>query len=131
MIVGAPTGSYKGTGTANFAADIYKNNTAFTNPKWVLKKFWTGTSDMEGPYSPPGPYEGLRSIDETEAFTREHHDLPLMLMKPDGGIFERGDLLLASLEEAYLYIFQLKDRLRKCEEALGLTPEPCIAVSAK
>jgi len=117
--VGAPTGGDKGSGTANFSADVYKNNSAYTNPKWVLRHFYTGSVDESGPFAPPAPYYGLRPLGETEALTRQYHDLPLMRMSPDGGLFSRGDLVLASLEEAYLYIFQLHHHLEELERRLA------------
>ena len=119
--VGAPSGGDKGTGSANFAADIYKNNTAFTNPKWALQHYYTGQVDAEGPYAPPAPYAGLQSLEEVEAFMQQEHDLPLMRMVPAGGLFARGDLLLASLEEAYLYLLQLHRRVRSLERNLSGT----------
>jgi len=124
VIVGAPTGSFKGAGTVNHAGDIYKNNTAYTNPKWVLKQHYAGEVDADGPYALPTDargrkiaYCGLRSIEETEAFARENHDLPLMTLLPEAGAFGRGDLVLASLEEAYLHIFELNRRVAMLEAA--------------
>lgn len=113
--VGAPSGGDKGAGSANFAADIYKNNIAFTNPRWALQHYYTGQVDPDGDYAPPAPYLGLQSLERVEEFTRTHYDLPLMRMVPGGGIFARGDLVLASLEEAYLYLFQLHHRMQKLE----------------
>jgi hypothetical protein len=111
FVMGAPTGGSKGAGTINVAGDIYKNNTAYTNPKWALQRFFTGTADASGPYEVPAWYEGLRSLEEHRAFVSQHYDLPLMLQEQGAGMFRRGDLLLASVEEAYLYIYQLSDRL--------------------
>lgn len=119
MIVGNATGGQKGDGTANFAGDIYKNNTAYTNPRWALQHYYTGEVDTEGPYAPPAVYPGLLPIDEAEAFTRTEHEIPTMMMVRDGGLFARGDLLLASLEEAYLYIFQLNQRIGELERQYG------------
>jgi len=113
--IGAPTGGDKGAGTMNFAADIYKNNTAFTNPQWALKHAFTGLADADGPYAAPPEYTGLMDLEAHEQFTRATFDLPLMVLKRDGGLFERGDMLMASLEEAYLYIYQLHHRLEALE----------------
>lgn len=116
--VGSPTGGDKGTGTINTAGDIYKNNTAFTNPKWVLQHFHTGTVDQDGPHAPPIQYAGLPTLDEAEALVRRELELPLMLELPEGGAFARGDLLLASVEQAFLYIFQLHRRIADLEKKL-------------
>lgn len=120
FIVGAPTGGEKGTGTINTAGDIYKNNTAFTNPQWALKHaFNNGVVDADGPYAAPAWYRGRRSIDDHRAFVAKQFDLPLMAEEPEEGLFRRGDLMLASLEEAYLYIYDLHDRLTALEQRLG------------
>lgn len=34
--VGTPTGGDKGAGTGNFAGDVYKNNSAYTNPDYAI-----------------------------------------------------------------------------------------------
>lgn len=115
----APTGGDKGQGSLNVAADIYKNDTAYTNPKWALKHHFTGAYDEEGPYAPPVKYPGLLSIEDAEKFTSEHYDLPTMLLTEGGGLFDRGDLVLASLEEAYIYIFQLNRRVKELEQRVA------------
>lgn len=116
LVVGAPTGGDKGAGTINIAGDIYKNNTAYTNPQWALKHYYTGSVDKTGPYAPPFEYKGLMSLDQHRRFTAANYDLPLMTMEPDAGIIGRGDLVLASLEQAYLYIYQLHDRILELEK---------------
>lgn len=121
FLVGNPTGGDKGTGSINVAADIYKNNTAYTNPKWALQHYFTGTADHAGPYEMPKWYRGLMPLDAHRAFVQRHFDLPLMLEEQGAGMFRRGDLLLASVEEAYLYIYQLNDRIKALEAALGRT----------
>lgn len=115
FVMGAPTGGNKGAGTINIAGDIYKNNTAYTNPQWALKHYFTGAVDTSGPYEAPAWYTGLCSIDEHRAITRATYDLPLMREEQDAGLCRRGDLLLASVEEAYLYIYQLHDRIAALE----------------
>ena len=39
LVLGAATGGQKGLGSINLAADIYKNNTAFTNPDYVFRRW--------------------------------------------------------------------------------------------
>lgn len=111
----------QGSGTINLPAGggIFLNATAYTNPQWVLKLAITGTMDREGPYAGPSWYRGLLPIEEHRAFVREHFDLPIMSQEYDRDLFRRGDLLLASLEEAYLYIYQLHDRISDLEAAQG------------
>jgi hypothetical protein len=113
--IGTPTGGDKGAGTLNVAADIYKNNTAYTNPQWALKHYYTGACDEEGAYAPGFDYQGLMPLDDHRAFTQKHYDLPLMTQLPESGYLGRGELLLGSLEEAYLYIYQLHDRITRLE----------------
>src|SRR5690606_28048728 len=40
--IGSPTGGDKGAGTINVATNIYKNNTAYTNPDYALEHWATG-----------------------------------------------------------------------------------------
>jgi len=115
LVMGSPTGGNKGAGTINIAGDIYKNNTAYTNPQWALKHAFTGAADVDGAYAAPSWYTGLRSIEDHRSFVSTRYDLPLMAQELDAGLMRRGDLLLASVEEAYLYIYQLHDRIEKLE----------------
>jgi hypothetical protein len=117
VTIGSPTGGNKGAGTINAAGDIYKNNSAYNNPKWALQRYFTGHCNDSGPYAAPEGYSGLLEIDVHRNVARANNELPLMLLKPHGGLFDRGDLLLASLEEAYLYIYELHDRIRRLEES--------------
>lgn len=116
--VGAPTGGDKGAGTINVAGDIYKNNTAYTNPRWALQGYYA-IADALGPYAAPKEYAGLLSLDQAETFVRTHYELPRMVLSPNGGLFERGNLLQASVEESYLYIFQLNDRIKALETKIA------------
>lgn len=117
--VGAPTGGTGGSmglGKLNVAGDLYRNGTAYTNPKWVLQRHYDGVVDVVGPYAVPPWYDGLWSLDAHRMFVRASHDLPLMTKESDGGMFRRGDMMLASLEEAYLYIYELHDRITMLED---------------
>lgn len=116
MTLGAPTGGCKGAGILNVSVDIKKNDTAYTNPKWALQKYFTGSVDATGPHAAPKWYQGLRPIEAHREFVARNHDLPLMLQEKDGGLFARGDMMLASVEEAYLYIYQLHDRISQLEK---------------
>lgn len=118
--LGAPTGGDKGAGTLNVATDCYKNNTAYANPDYVFEHWATGRikkfADKEGAAS----YRGLKSLKQVEAHARRYHALPRISEWRRGktgsqGLFGGGDAVLASLEEAYLYIFQLSARIDALE----------------
>lgn len=113
--MGSPTGGNKGVGTINVAADIYKNNTAYTNPDYVLEHWATGEivkfADKEG----AATYTGLKPLSYVEGFVRENLHLPRFGQTAGHGVFSGSDALLASLEEAYLYIFDLEKRLSALE----------------
>lgn len=119
QIGAAPTGGDKGAGTINVSGDIYKNNTAYTNPDYVFEKWATGTIDKFLDKDGAKEYKGLRTIEESEEFARSHYALPLVKEMrekvTDMGLFSGGDAVLASLEEAYLYIYDLNKRLKKLE----------------
>lgn len=104
----APTGGDKGAGTINLSGDIYKNNTAYTNPDYVF----------EAEYGVDTPraraYAGRLSIGAMEKHVRERHHLP-GLPQTKRGAFERQDWLLEKLEEAYLYIIDLHHRVEALE----------------
>jgi hypothetical protein len=61
-------------------------------------------------------YRGLMSLEKTEAYARRHLHLPRFGQRAGHGIFSGGDALLATVEEAYLHLFQLRatnDNLEK------------------
>jgi hypothetical protein len=103
VTIGAPTGGDKGTGTLNVAADIYKNNTAYTNPDFVFEHFYRGC--VERFIESPGAkeYAGLMPLPALRDFTRRELRLPGIDDKPMG-IFGRGDAALRLIEENSLYI---------------------------
>lgn len=114
VVIGVPTGTYKGNGTLNVAGDIYKNNTAYTNPDYVFEKYYDGqiVKFIDNPGAKT--YQGKKSIDEIEQIAKETFRLPGFTDAPTGA-FERFDMLLEKLEEAYLCIFELNARLKKLE----------------
>lgn len=114
VVVGSPTGSFKGTGTANFAGDIYKNNSAYTNPDYVLEHWDTGQIVKFAKNEGAEEYQGLMPIDEVESTLRKNHRLPGISDEPLGA-FARTDVLLAKLEEAFIYITQLHNRIAALE----------------
>lgn len=113
LVVGAPTGGHKGTGTINLAADIYKNDTAYTNPDYVFEKVFTGAVNRYSDRPRASSYQFL-SLQETERYAREHLRLPGISDAP-AGMFERSDIALEKIEELYLHVFDLNDRLTRQE----------------
>jgi hypothetical protein len=112
--VGAPTGGCKGAGTANFAADIYKNNSAYGNPDFVFEHWATGKIEKFAQNDGASTYRGLMPLDDLQRYVRRHYRYPLI---PDGpvGMFGRADIVLALTEQNTLYLFQLADRLAALE----------------
>ncbi len=64
-------------------------------------------------------YDGLWPLERVEAYTREHFQLPLMSLLPDGDIFDRGELLYASVEQSFVYLFDLSRRVAALEARVG------------
>ena len=113
---GAPTGGLKGDGTANFAADIYKNNTAYTNPDYVLEKWATGSIVKYADKAGAEEYEGLMSLEDAEVFAKKNWHLPRFGQAACHGLFSGSDALLASVEESYLYLFDHEHRIKVLEK---------------
>lgn len=114
LTVGSPTGGDKGSGTINTAGDIYKNNSAYTNPDYVFEKYFTGKVDKFINNDGAKEYEGIVDINSLKDVLSETFRLPGM----DGeskGIFGRSDFVLEKLEEAYIYITQLNKRVSELE----------------
>lgn len=114
IVWGSATGGDKGAGTANFAADIYKNNTAYTNPDFVFEHAFTGKIEKYADRDRAKDYMGLMPLGELLDYTQKNMRLPRISDEP-AGMFERGDIVLEKLEEAYLYIMQLHERISALE----------------
>lgn len=112
--MGSPAGGDKGVGTINTAGDIYKNNSAYANPDYVFEHYYTGQIVKFKDNPGASEYKGLPSLQEVKAHTELTYKLPGFSDKP-AGAFERFDMLLEKLEQAYLYIFELETRLSKLE----------------
>lgn len=108
--VGSPTGGDKGAGTINVAGDIYKNDTAYTNPDYVFEHEYTG--QIARFTATAGDYRGRLPLSELRAYTREHLRLPGISDEPMG-MFERGDKALEKIEELTLYILDLHEEIQK------------------
>lgn len=115
MELGAPTGGNKGNGTLNVATEIYKNNSAYTNPDYVFEHAFTGKIEKFADKAGASEYAGLMSLEDTEAFARECFHLPGFGQDAGHGLFSGSDALLAHVEELYLHIFQLNKRLSALE----------------
>lgn len=115
VILGGATGGQKGVGSLNAAADIYKNNAAYTNPDYAFEHYFTGKIDKFKNNEGAAQYKGLQSISKTKAYAKRYHRLPNV--HAGKGVFHRSDILLEKLEEAYLYIFELDQRLHKLENS--------------
>jgi hypothetical protein len=114
--IGAPTGGDKGAGTLNLAGDIYKNNTAYTNPDFVLEHWATGKIEKFAGKEGAADYKGLMPLSELRTFTRKNFHLPRFGQRAGHGYLGGGEALLATVEEQQLYIFQLEDRIKLLEE---------------
>jgi len=119
LVNGAATGGAKGSGTLNCAGDIYKNNTAFTNPDYVFEHFYRGEIVEFAANDGAAEYGGLMPLDSLRTFTARNLHLPQVPKHGGVGIFERGDYLLRATEENTLYILQLHDRIRDLESRLA------------
>jgi Pectate lyase superfamily protein len=112
--IGAPTGGDKGAGTINVATGIYLNNTAYTNPDFVLEHAFTGKIEKFASNPRAKDYAGLMPLSDLRAFMASNLRLPRISNEPTD-IFERGDIALEKLEEAHLYILELHERVAVLE----------------
>lgn len=117
IVVGAATGSEKGDGTINVAGDIYKNNTAYTNPDYVFEHFYSGKIEQFKDREGASDYAGLMPLDGLSSYVKEHHRLPRMSDEP-AGMFKRGDIALEKIEELTIYILQLHEQINDLRSRL-------------
>jgi len=117
-----PTGNTKGTGTINVSADIYKNNSAYTNPDYVFEFAFTGNiekfilNDGARAYLAAG---GLGTLVDVELYARRELRLPHLGSSVEGvGIFERADSVLLHMEQVYLFLFDHERRIKDLEREL-------------
>ena len=116
--ISGPSGATNNRAINIESGDIFKGGSAYTNPAYVFEHWATGQivrfADRDG----ASEYHGLRPLGDVEQFSRQNYELPIMTLKPEGGLFDRGDLLLASVEESYLYLFDHEKRLAQLERTL-------------
>lgn len=111
--VGSPTGGDKGAGTINVSVDIYKNNSAYGNPDFVFEHWATGKIEKFADKEGASEYAGLRPLSELREFVRSNYHLPGFGQKAGLGLFSGGDQLLLTVEQAYLYIFELEQQIKE------------------
>lgn len=117
LVGAAPTGGNKGVGTINIAGDIYKNNTAYTNPDYVFEQAFTDKIVKFADRFGAAEYKPV-TLDQAEQTARTTLRLPGITDAPMGA-FERSDKLLEKVEEAYLHMFELNARLKKAEACMS------------
>jgi len=110
--VGSATGGNLGSGKINVSGDIYKNNTAYTNPDFVFEHFYRGGIDKFAQSAGAADYAGLMPLADLRTYTQSNLRLPGMTDEPCG-MFERGDQVLRYLEEHTLYLFDHEDRIEQ------------------
>lgn len=113
--IGAPTGGDKGAGTINAAGDIYKNNSAYTNPDYVFEHYYTGAIERFAQNEGASEYGGLLPLTELEAYVRTHFRFPMISDRPMGA-FARADITLLLAEQLALYLFDHERRLSMVEQ---------------
>jgi len=119
LIMGAPTGGDKGAGTINVATDVFKNNSAYTNPDYALEHWATGRNEEFKDNPGASEYKGIIPLSQLGSFMKKHYHLPGIQKKNEEGvgIFDRADRVLEKVEEAFIYLTQLNGRLTVLELA--------------
>lgn len=112
------TGGDKGQGTINVTTDIYKANSAYGNPDFVLEHYYRGEIVQFADKPGADQYQGLMPLPEVDAYLNENLHLPQIARGPMG-MFDRGDALLLHLEQVYLYLIEQEKRLRDLENLNG------------
>lgn len=113
VVIGAPTGGDKGGGTLNVATNIYKNNTAYTNPDYALEYWATGKIEKYAESERARDYSRM-TLAELEAHIREHYRLPRITDAP-AGIFDMADIALEKIEELFTHVIELNHRIAQLE----------------
>jgi hypothetical protein len=118
LTVGAPTGGDKGQGTVNVSTDMYKNNSAYVNPDYVLEHYYRGGIVEFADNPGADQYEGLMDLRAVDKYMEENLRIPQLAEGPMG-MFDRGDALLLHLEQVYLHLIEQDKRLRDLENRGG------------
>lgn len=115
VVLAGATGGDLGAGTLNCATNLYKNNSAYTNPDYALEHWATGRIVVHADKPGAADYPGLLPIREVEAYARAHYRLPRVSEGQPAGIFDMADICLEKIEELHLYLFDHERRLRQLE----------------
>lgn len=124
LVLGLATGGDLGLGTINVATNIYKNNTAYTNPDYIFEHYFNGKIVKFAKNEGAKNYKGLRPLKEVRNFVEKNHVLPRVADARNAskngkvGLFDGGDALLASIEEAYLYLFKHEARISQHDQEI-------------
>lgn len=124
LVIGTPpvTGGTQGLGTINVASNIYKNGVAYTNPDYIFEHYFTKKIVKFAKNEGAKTYKGLKPLPEVRNFIEKNHVLPRIWDARNAakggklGLFDGGDALLASIEEAYLYLFKHDARITQLEQ---------------
>ena len=119
LLVGNPTGGNKGQGTINVATEIYKNDTSYANPAYVIENWLMGKIERFKDKEGASEYQGMLALGEVEKYMRENFHLPGIDEEKPLGIFGRGDKALEKLEELTIYLIQHEHRLAAIEAKLA------------
>ncbi len=114
--LGIPTGGDKGTGTLNTAGDIFKNNSAYTNPDYAFEHYFTGNVVKFAGNEGAKEYTGLMPLNDLKKHVMENLRLP-GITNEGAGIFKRSDFVLEKIEEIILYLFEQDERTKLLEAA--------------
>jgi len=118
VVVGAATGGSKGAGSINVSGDIYKNGTAYTNPDYVFEDWAAGGIAKFA--DRPGAEDYRRwTLEELETYCRANLRLP-GIQDEAMGMFGRADFLLEKVEEIFLHLFDLRDKVSRLSLVAGL-----------
>lgn len=124
IVVGSATGGTIANGV-NVAGDVYKNNTAYTNPDYVLEHWAKGKIEKFANKDGAKDYDGLRTLDDVEQFARTNLHLPRFGQDAGHGLFSGSDAILAALEEAYLYLFNQNAELKALRARVAQLESSC------
>lgn len=117
MQLGAPTGGDKGTGTLNVSSNIYKNNTAYTNPDFVLEHWATGKIEKYKNRERASLYVPM-TIYEIEDYAKKNWRLPGITDEP-AGVFDMTDIALELLERLYIVTIDQQHTIDGLESKLS------------
>ena len=120
MQIGSPTGGDKGIGTINVSSDIYSNNSSYTNPDYAVEHWATGKIEKFSGNQGASDYPGLMPLPMLETFMLANLHLP-RVPRESVGAFRRTDIVLEKIEEIFIHLINLNDRLTKVEMAVKST----------